>query len=321
MSDVITMGEPMAMFVADEVGSLDSISHYTRFLAGAEVNVSIGLSRLGYDVAYVTKVGSDPFGIYIQNALKQEKIKTTYVSVDSLHSTGFQLKSKVLAGDPEVFYFRKDSAASHLTKHDIEKIDFTGTRHIHVTGIPLALSDSCRDAMEALIERGRELHIPISFDPNLRPRLWKDQATMISTINRIAALCDYVLPGREEAKVATGHSDIVKACEFYLRLGVKTVIMKDGPRGAFVHTGVQTYSVPGFLVPRVIDTVGAGDGFAVGVISGLLDGLPLNEAVRCANAIGALQVMSRGDNDGLPTRVELETFQHKFLERNGDNRN
>ncbi|MCY0893433.1 MAG: sugar kinase [Acidibacillus sp.] len=318
MSEVITMGEPMAMFVADEEGSLESVCHYTRFLAGAEVNVSIGLSRLGYDVAYVTRVGLDPFGAYIQKALQDDRIRTSYLSVDPLYPTGFQLKSKVLMGDPEVVYFRKGSAASHLTSTDVEKVDLTKTRHIHVTGIPLALSDSCRGAIESLIERGRELNIPITFDPNLRPGLWQNQETMVKTINHIATLCDYFLPGKEEAAITSGYSDVVKASEFYLRLGVKAVIIKDGPNGAFVHTGTHSFTVPGFPVLRVIDTVGAGDGFAVGFISGILDGISLHETVKRANAIGALQVMTRGDNDGLPTRSELEAFFDDYLKLNGD---
>lgn len=317
MSDIITMGEPMTMFVADEEGQLDSVTHYTRFLAGAEVNVSIGLSRLGYTVGYVTRVGSDPFGTYIKHALEQDCIETSYVAVDTAHPTGFQLKSRVSVGDPEVVYFRKGSAASHLSTEDVQKVDLSATRHIHVTGIPLALSDSCLAAVDALVDRGREHHIPITFDPNLRPSLWRNQATMVETVNRIAAKCDYVLPGMEEAVITTGCTEPVEAAEFYLSLGAKAVIVKMGAQGAFVHTGMGSYMVPGFTVPKVIDTVGAGDGFAVGVISGLLDGISLRDAVKRGNAIGSIQVMTRGDNDDLPTRAQLASFLNGHLEAKG----
>ena len=315
VNDVLTMGEPMTMFVADEEGPLESVLHYTRFLAGAEVNVSIGLSRLGCQTGYVTRVGDDPFGRYIHSELERDGIDTSFVMVDDVHPTGFQLKSKVSAGDPEVVYFRKASAASHLSEEDIRKVDFRGVRHIHVTGIPLALSESCLEAVDLLIAQGKAHQVPISFDPNLRPSLWKDTQTMVEVINHFAAKCDYILPGMGEARILTGKSTPEEAAEFYLNLGARTVIVKLGHEGAFVHTGRESYTVPGFSVDEVVDTVGAGGGFAVGVISGLLDGMPLPEAVRRGNAIGAMQVMTRGDNDGLPSRASLEQFLHAHTGR------
>ena len=87
------------------------------------------------------------------------------------------------------------------------------------------------------------------------------------------------------------------------------MIVKLGPAGAFVKTrDGQTMTVPGFRVAEVVDTVGAGDGFALGVITGLLDGLDLYHAVQRGNAVGAMAVQAAGDNDGYPTLVELEAF-------------
>ncbi len=140
MSEIILFGEPMAMFVADYVGKLEDIEKFTRSLAGAEVNVCIGLKRLGYDVSYVTKLGVDPFGRYIKNFLVNEGIDTSYITFDKNYPTAFQIKSKTEVGDPEVVYFRRGTAASHFTKEDMEKIDFEGVRHVHITGIPPALS-------------------------------------------------------------------------------------------------------------------------------------------------------------------------------------
>ena len=76
-----------------------------------------------------------------------------------------------------------------------------------------------------------------------------------------------------------------------------------------MRDGNESFRVPGYRVEKVIDTVGAGDGFAAGVISGRLEGLSMPEMVRRGNAIGALQVMNIGDNEGLPDRTRLELFQ------------
>lgn len=308
MSEVITVGEPMAMFVADQVGSLDGIDHFTKYLAGAEVNVCIGLKRLGHSVSYITKLGKDPFGKYIYNYLKKEKIDTTSITFDANYPTGFQLKSKVEKGDPEVIYFRNGSAASHLNSEDILKVDFTKAKHIHITGIPLALSDTCRDAMDVLARMGQERNIPITFDPNLRPSLWSSHEEMVSTINSFAIKADFVLPGLEEGEILTGSQNPSDICDFYLNQGVKAVIVKMGPAGAYVKTASESFQVSGFPVDKVIDTVGAGDGFAVGIIDGLREGISLREAIVRANAIGAIQVMTPGDNDGLPNQMALESY-------------
>ena len=311
MSEIILIGEPMAMFVADYVGNLEDVEKFTRALAGAEVNVCIGLKRLGYDVSYVTKLGVDPFGKYIKNFLVNEGIDTSYITFDSRFPTAFQVKSKTEAGDPEVVYFRRGTAASHMSKEDIEKIDLSQVRHIHVTGIPPALSESCREATYELIKKAKEKGLYVTFDPNLRPALWPSKEEMVRVINDIASKCDMVLPGVAEGLTLTGSDDPNKIADFYLNLGVKTVIVKVGDKGAFVKTQHETFTVPGFKVEKVVDTVGAGDGFAVGIVSGLLENLSLREAVIRGNAIGSLQVMVPGDNEGLPSREKLQQYLEK----------
>lgn len=308
MPEIILIGEPMAMFVADYVGKLEEVEKYTKSLAGAEVNVCIGLKRLGYDVSYVTKLGVDPFGKYIKNFLDKENINTSFITFDSKFPTAFQLKGKTEVGDPEVVYFRKGTAASHISKEDIEKIDLSEVRLVHVTGIPPALSESCREATYELIKKSKEKDLYITFDPNLRPALWTSKEEMIRVINDIASKCDMVLPGIAEGLILTGSEDPNEIAEFYLKLGVKTVIVKLGSKGAFVKTKDEAFTVPGFKVEKVVDTVGAGDGFAVGIISGLLEKLSLKDAAIRGNAIGSLQVMVPGDNEGLPSREKLQEY-------------
>jgi 2-dehydro-3-deoxygluconokinase len=308
MSEIILIGEPMAMFVADSVGNLEDIEKFTRALAGAEVNVCIGLKRLGYDVSYVTKLGMDPFGKYIKNFLTNEGIDTSHITFDANYPTAFLIKSKTEVGDPEVVYFRKGTAASHITKGDVGDINLEGVRHIHVTGILPALSLSCREATYELIRKAREKGLYVTFDPNLRPALWSSKEEMVKVINDIASKCDMILPGVAEGLILTGSDDPNTIADFYLNLGVKVVILKVGSKGAFVKTKDESFTVEGFKVDKVVDTVGAGDGFAVGIVSGLLEKLTLKESVTRGNAIGSLQVMVPGDNEGLPSREKLQQY-------------
>lgn len=305
---LLLAGEPMGLLIAQSEGSLDSVAGFTLAVAGAEFNVATGAARLGHFVSYLTKLGNDPFGTRITNTLTANKIDSSNVLSSDTNTTGFMLKSKVSKGDPEIFYFRKGSAASTLDASDVEKIDFSKFDYVHLTGIFPALTDSTRAAMMALIKKAKELGLFISFDPNLRPQLWPSQEVMVKTLNELASYADLVLPGCGEGKILCGSEDPSKINDFYRSLGVRMVVTKLGPDGALVREGDNEYKVPGFIIDKVVDTVGAGDGFACGVITGLMEGLSLEKAVERGAAIGAIQCTFAGDNEGLPTQEQLKEF-------------
>ena len=304
----ILVGEPMGLFIAQEEGKLSDVSGYSMAVAGAEFNVAVGLARLNLPVTYLTRLGEDPFGQKIVRTLQRNGIGSEFVSFSKERSTGFMLKSKVSTGDPKIFYFRKGSAASTLSKEDVDRMDFSGYGFVHLTGIFPALSESTKEASFYLIKKAREHGLTVSFDPNLRPQLWPDTETMVQTLNEFAALSDYVLPGEAEGELLCGDRDPRKIGQVDLERGAKAVVTKMGSRGAYWMTEQDQELVPGFSIEKVVDTVGAGDGFAAGILSALMEGKNLYEAVRRANAVGAIQVTSIGDNDGLPSRAQLAGF-------------
>lgn len=312
--DVITFGEAMAMFIADERKALHEVDRFTRELAGAETNVAIGLSRLGIKTGWVSKVGADSFGKFIVHRLQKEEVNINQVLVDSSYPTGFQLKSKVLSGDPMVEYFRRGSAASHLSVKDFNEDYFLSAKHLHMTGIPLAVSEHTRafaiHALQFMKKNGKT----VSFDTNLRPKLWKSRDEMIRLTNDIATQSDYVLPGIHEGEILTGFKDPKDIASFYLEHGVQIVVVKLGEKGAFYKTEREEGFVSAYEVEEIVDTVGAGDGFAVGLISGLLENLAIHESVQRGNAVGALAVQSPGDNDGYPKRDQLFQYMKKHFQ-------
>lgn len=312
MGEVILVGEPMALLLADEPGDLKDVTHFTKSMSGAEVNVAIGLTRLNHKVEYMTRLGDDPFGQYIEESLRNNNIGTSYVQFDNEYKTGIQLKNYVLDGsDPYAPYYRKNSAASRISIKDIEKIDFEGVKLVHITGILPALSETTKEAVFYLMKKAQGRGITVSFDPNLRPALWPSKEIMISTLRELMQYADIILPGIAECKVLFGTDDIHKIVEEINQYGQKTIIIKQGSKGAYVYKDGKELVIPGFKVDHVVDTVGAGDGFASGVLSGILDGISIEESVRRGNAIGAIQVMHRGDNEGLPTMTQLQNFISK----------
>jgi sugar/nucleoside kinase (ribokinase family) len=307
--DAVTFGEVMVMFVAAQSGPLERVTTFSRALAGAETNVAVGLARLGHDVGWVGRIGADPFGRYALAELAANGVDTAAVSVDASAPTGFQLKSRADGGDPEVVYFRTSSAGSRLAPSPGTDRYIASGRHLHVTGIPLALSDSTRAFTVRAIATARAAGMTVSFDPNLRPGLWASRDQMIRVTNEVAATADWVLPGLTEGRLLVGDpdADADAVARFYLRRGASRVVVKAGGRGASLHTADGRWDRPVFPVP-VVDTVGAGDGFAVGLISAHLDGLPAEAALERAAAIGALATTSSGDKDGLPDRDGLARF-------------
>ncbi|PQZ86396.1 MULTISPECIES: sugar kinase [Pseudomonas] len=303
--DILSFGETMAMFVAEQTGDLAQVAQFHKRIAGADSNVAIGLSRLGFNVAWLSRVGDDSLGRYVVDTLKNEGLDCRHVAVDPLHPTGFQFKSREETGaDPQVEYFRKGSAASHLSIAALSPA-LLQARHVHATGIPPALSEATRELSVELMTQMRKAGRSVSFDPNLRPSLWRNQQTMIREINALAGLADWVLPGLGEGRLLTGFDDPADIAAFYLDLGAEAVAIKLGADGAYYRTQMDHGFVAAIPVDNVVDTVGAGDGFAVGMISALLENLSFPEAVQRGNWIGSRAVQSRGDMEGLPTRSEL----------------
>lgn len=315
--DVVTLGEAMALLVATTPGPLDTVHGYTLRTAGAETNVATGLARLGLRVGWISRLGEDAWGRYLHRTLAAEGIDCSRVAWDADARTGMMVKAFATDGsDPQIEYHRKGSAASRLAPEALDLDYLRGARHLHATGVYPGVSASCDAACERAIQVMRAAGRSVSFDPNLRPTLWPSREAMVARINALACQCHWVLPGQAEGEVLCGTRDPEGIARFYLDRGVQLVVVKLGTDGAYWRwRGGQRAApdawgrVPAFAVAQVVDTVGAGDGFAVGVISALLQGgrLPdeVPRAVRRGAWIGAQAVQVRGDTEGLPSAAQL----------------
>jgi sugar/nucleoside kinase (ribokinase family) len=305
--DVATFGEAMLLLVADRPGPIEEAHSFAKRTAGAETNVAIGLARLGLKVGWASRLGGDSMGRYLLGTFRAEGIDCSRVVCDPAWRTALQFKGRVLDGsDPPVEYHRKGSAASLFEPADIDVDWLVSARHLHVTGVFPALSANCLATVQRSLELMRDAGRTISFDPNLRPTLWPTPDRMRDAINALAAHAHWVLPGFEEGRFLTGEQTPERIARFYRERGAQLVVVKLGPDGAYFDAGGDCGFVPGFPVAKVIDTVGAGDGFAVGVISALLEGRTALEAARRGAWIGARAVQVLGDTEGLPTRAQLE---------------
>jgi 2-dehydro-3-deoxygluconokinase len=307
MPDVVTFGETMALFAPAETGPLRYVAEYRLKMGGTESNVAIALARLGIEVGWFSRLGDDELGRFIVHNVRGEGVDTSRVIVDPAAPTGLYLKEISAVGETTVYYYRRGSAASCMRPDDLDVAYLTGARWLHVTGITPALSSTCRETVERAIEIARDAGREVSFDPNMRLKLWTvEQAreVMFPLIRRSTIL----LGGLEELSLLLQVDDPDAAADWALDQGLSLAVVKLGADGALVATAAERRTIPPFTIPRVVDTVGAGDGFDAGFIAARLLGRDPWQAAELGNVVGAHALMVEGDYEGYPTMAEAEAF-------------
>jgi len=304
---VLTFGEALVGYASVE-DNLRTGTQFTRFPGGAELNVAVGLTRLGVRTTWASVLGNDAHGDYLADAVDQLGIAP--VIRRAAGSTALMFKAGGADGDPEVLQVRHGTAfarhAEALLTNDVLLLE--GIQHLHLTGIVLGISPVVRAAALTLLDAAHNAGLSVSFDPNLRLNLWPDQEEMRGMINIVAARATVVMPGLAEGRLLTGANEPNDIAQFYLRRGVHEVVIKLGAAGARGWTtDGETAQSRSFTVTP-IDTVGAGDGFAAGYLAAFLASCSLQARVDQGAAVGALVTTCRGDLAAMPHRKEVDAL-------------
>ncbi len=302
---VLTFGEALVGYASVE-DNLRAATQFTRFPGGADLNVAVGLTRLGVRTTWASVLGEDAHGDYLADAVDQLGITPLVRRANG--PTALMFKAGGADGDPEVLQVRHETSfAQHadvLLTADV--LAFDGIDHLHLTGITLGVSPVVRAVALTLLEAAAAARVSVSFDPNLRLNLWPDRDEMRAIVNTVAAQATVVMPGLGEGRLLTGHDDPEAIANTYLDAGAREVVIKLGAEGAHAWTADgQTARSRGYAVTP-IDTVGAGDGFAAGYLAAFLAEASLQERVDQGAAVGALVTTRRGDLAAMPTRVEVK---------------
>ncbi|MGW4466153.1 sugar kinase [Micromonospora sp. NPDC004704] len=304
--DVLTLGETMAAFRAAaplRLGGTLSLS-----VAGAESNVAIGLARLGHRVRWVGVTGADEPGELIRRTLRAEGVDLGLARIDPDAPTGLILFEARVGDISRVSYYRTGSAGSRLSPQDVSPAfaDAAPTpRILHVTGITAGLGTQPYAAVAAAVDAARAAGTTVCLDVNHRQRVWSVESAA-AALRPLLSSIDLLVASDDELGVLTDDPDPVAAL---LAAGVPEVVVKHGGQGATSHGAHGSVHAPARAVP-VVDTVGAGDAFVAGLLSGLLDGLDVAGRLDRAVTTGAFAVATRGDWEGLPTRTELSLLDH-----------
>lgn len=309
MTDVVAVGETMALLSAPEVGRLRDMRALQLSAAGSESNVAIGVRRLGYGSAWIGKVGGDELGELILDLLRREGVDLQGARREPSVQTAVMVKERRTAEVTRVSYYRRGFSGSRLAPEDLDEQLIGGSRILHVTGILLGLSESARASLWRAVKVARAEGVQVSFDLNYRAALWgRDEAA--EELGRMAEAADLVFGGEEElALLGKGRSEAETAAGL-LQAGVREVVVKRGAGGASVVTREGMLSEPAVPV-TCVDPVGAGDAFVAGYLAGVLDGVDAPGRLQLACATGAFAVSVLGDWEGLPSRDDLSLLGHR----------
>jgi 2-dehydro-3-deoxygluconokinase len=296
--DIVAMGEAMVEFNQTTPGQ----PHYLQGFGGDTSNAIIAAARAGARCSYVTAVGDDSFGQSLLHLWHEVQVDRTHVAIDKIATTGIYFVTHGVEGHA-FSYRRAGSAASVMTLNASQRQAIASTKILYLSGISLAISphahSQCLEAMRIAKAAGAQ----ISFDSNLRLKLWSLEEARTAMLPVIAQT-DIFLPSLDDVVALSGLSDPQAIVQWSHSLGARSVVLKLGANGVLVSHLGQCTQIPAHKV-KARDATGAGDCFAGNLLARLCTGDSMLQAARYANAAAALAVQGFGAVAPLPKPKEV----------------
>jgi len=299
MVDIVAIGEPMIEF--NQARSTDPHTYLQGF-GGDTSNMAIAAARLGARVAYVTRLSADSFGRMFIDLWSQEGIDTSGVMLDAEAPTGVYFVAHGAHGH-EFSYLRAGSAASRMRPETLPLAVMRATRLLHASGISQAISASACDAVFAAFDLARSAGALVTYDPNVRVKLWP-LARAKAIVTASMAYCTWCLPSQDDAHVLFEGASPDAVVDAIHRAGAPGVVLKLGAEGCLVSDGTRRERVAAHVV-RSVDATGAGDCFDGAFATRLLAGDDPFSAARYANVAAALATTGYGAVAPLPRASDV----------------
>lgn len=272
---------------------------------GDAINEATIISRLGHRTALISRVGNDAAGHFILDHCRREKIDILSLKQDANTDTSINV-GLVTADGERTFVTNRNGSLWQLNINDVDFKRFSQARLLSLASIfNSPLLDG--KALVEIFSQAQAYGLMICADM-IKPRLNET----LEDIREALGYVDYLFPNFAEAKLLTGKETLDEIADSFLNCGVKTVVIKTGKRGCFIKRADMKMAVPAVSGITAIDTIGAGDNFAAGFISALLEGKPLCECALFANATAAISVLSVGATTGVKNRKLVEQLLDEY---------
>lgn len=321
---IVTLGELLIDMFPAQVGvHLVEVEAFTPKPGGAPANVAVAVRRLGFESAFIGKVGDDHFGRFLEGVLESEGVDTRGIRFDPEARTTMAIIGMPDPDTAEFVFYRNPGADHRLRPEELDTELLASAKAFHCGSLSLT-DEPARQATHTAVEQARDGGALVSYDVNYRPSLWPDAAKARQQAQAMLGKVDLLkvneaelalLAGAEEIHVAD-ESQLEEAARSLLAHGPGAVVVTLGRDGSYYQCEQGGRRVPGFSV-ETVDAVGCGDAFVAGLLTKLVEGdrwrdgwTPelLSGCLRFANAVGALTSLRRGVIPALPTRDEVEAF-------------
>ncbi len=301
MLPVLTVGEPLVAAVPVVPEPLEVAPCCRLFPGGAEVNLAVGLGRLGVPCAFLGRIGADPLGRLVLTRLEEAGVGVAHLRADP-RPTGLYLREWLPDGVRRPYYYRQGSAGAQL---DVTDVAVPLERHslVHLTGITPALGPGPRAAVRAIVSAAASARVPVSFDANFRPALWR-AADFAEFVRPLLPYFTVLLVGEEESELLFGSADPDAAFSCAREVGVPLCVLRLGERGALAEDA-RGHRVARRMPARAVDPVGAGDAFDAGFLAARLSGATVADSLALGVYCGARAVEVLGEHEGAPTLASL----------------
>ncbi|MFO7258917.1 MAG: carbohydrate kinase family protein [Bacteroidota bacterium] len=287
-SDVVVLGELNVDLIANniegppEMGKEVIARSFTTTLGSSSAIFASNLSTLGTSVTFVGRVGNDGNGDFILAELQSKGVDVSNTIRTGNRDTGVTV---VLSYGEDRAMITYPGCMTYLCDDDVTDDVLKSSRHLHISSI--FLLPRLKKNLVRLLTRAKRLGLTTSLDPQ-----WDPAERWDLDLDQVLPLTDIFLPNRRELEFLTGTSGIMNALT---RIGDGNVIVvKDGKEGAILWDHGTTFMQRSFLNEHVVDTIGAGDSFNAGFIHKYLVGEPLNECLKFACLIGAINTTAPG---------------------------
>jgi 2-dehydro-3-deoxygluconokinase len=298
-TDILALGEPMVEFNQTGEGGGRM---YLQGFGGDTSNAAIAAARQGAKVGYLSVVGDDVYGRMLRELWEREGVDHAGVRTNAEAFTAAYFVTHDAQGH-HFSFFRKGSAASRMKPQDLPRERIASARVLHLSGISAAISDSACDTCFAAVDISRAAGVQVSFDTNLRLKLWPI-ARARAVMRELIRLSDICLPSMEDVQAISGLQEPEALLDFCLELGAKVVALKMGAQGALVTDGKQRWQLPPHRCAPV-DATGAGDTFGGALLARLVAGDALRDAARYAVVAAALSTEGYGAVEPIPRAEQV----------------
>jgi len=305
--DLLTMGRVGVDLYPEQIGvRLPDVQTFAKSLGGTATNVAVAAARLGASAAVVTKVGDDPFGAYVRQALEGFGVDTRYVSTHATLRTPVVFCEIFPPDDfPLLFYRAPKAPDMELDHDDLDHDAIRAARIFWVTGTGLSDEPSRSATLAALEARGKA-GITI-LDLDYRPMFWASREAARAAMQEALPHVTVAIGNQDECETAVGEREPRAAAAALRAFGVDLAVVKQGPKGVLAVDGDTAVEVPPVPV-EVVNGLGAGDAFGGALCHGLLAGWDLERTMRFCNAAGALVASRLACADAMPSEAEVEAL-------------